>query len=169
MKTRIIVAVAVAGAVAVAAGVAAVLAFTSRGEPAGSPTPDPMQTGGLPGWASVSPLDETRPLLSSPPKTGKPTSLPWRFVSLGDDGTKLKVLYVKGDGGCTMPVGFQVHETTTTVELWAWSTTDSSQEACADSLAVGREIVTLPAPLGSRTLLHAPTDPQWSSPNLLGG
>ena len=96
--------------------------------------------------------------------------MPWRFVSLGDDGAKLEVLYVKGDGGsCTMPAGFQVQETTTTIELWAWSTTDSSQEACADSLAVGRQIVTLPAPLASRTLLHAPTDPQWSSPNMLAG
>jgi hypothetical protein len=95
--------------------------------------------------------------------------MPWRFVSLGDDGTKLEVFFVKGDGGgCTAPVGFQVEETTTTVELWAWSTTDESQEACAAMLAVGREIVTLPAPLGSRTLLHAPTDPQWSSPNMLG-
>jgi len=127
VKTRIIVAVPVAGAVAVAAGVAAVLAFTSRGEPAGSPTPDPMQTGVLPGWASVWPLTESGPLLSSPPKSGKPTSLPWRFVSLGDDGTQLEVLYVKGDGGsCVTPAGFQVQETTTTVELWAWSTTDSS-------------------------------------------
>jgi len=129
-----------------------------------------MQSGGLPGWASIWPLTEAGPLLSSPPKSGKPTSMPWRFVSLGDDGTKLEVLYVKGDGGsCVTPVGFQVQETTTTVELWAWSTTDESQEACAAMLAVGREIVTLPAPLGSRTLLHAPTDPQWSSPNLLGG
>ena len=165
---RTIVAVSVAGAVAVAVGVAGILAFTSRGEPEGSPSPDPMQTGGLPGWASIWPLTEAGPLLSSPPRTGKPTSVPWQFVSLGDDGTKLEVFYVKGDGGCTMPAGFQVQETTTTVELWAWSTTDESQEACAAMLAVGREIVTLPAPLGSRTLLHAPTDPQWSSPNMLG-
>ena len=167
MKTRIIVAVVV---VVAAVGVAGILAFTSRGEPEGSPSPDPMQSGGLPRWASIWPLTEAGPLLSSPPKSGKPTNMPWRFVSLGDDGTKLEVVYVKGDGGsCVTPAGFQVHETTTTVELWAWSTTDSSQEACADSLAVGREIVTLPAPLGSRTLLHAPTDPQWSSPNMLGG
>ena len=164
MRT-IVVAVVVA-----AVGVAGILAFTSRGEPEGSPSPDPMQSGGLPGSASIWPLTEAGPLLSSPPKSGKPTNMPWRFVSLGDDGTKLEVVYVKGDGGsCVTPAGFQVHETTTTVELWAWSTTDSSQEACADSLAVGREIVTLPAPLGSRTLLHAPTDPQWSSPNMLGG
>jgi hypothetical protein len=167
VKTRTVVAVAV---VVAAVGVAGILAFTSRGEPEGSPSPDPMQSGGLPGWASIWPLTEAGPLLSSPPKSGKPTSMPWRFVSLGDDGTKLEVLYVKGDGGsCVTPVGFQVQETTTTVELWAWSTTDSSQEACADSLALGRQIVTLPAPLGSRTLLHAPTDPQWSSPNMLGG
>jgi hypothetical protein len=168
VRMRTIVAVSVAGAVAVAVGVAGILAFTSRGEPEGSPSPDPMQTGGLPGWASIWPLTEAGPLLSSPPRTGKPTSVPWQFVSLGDDGTKLEVFYVKGDGGCTMPAGFQVQETTTTVELWAWSTTDESQEACAAMLAVGREIVTLPAPLGSRTLLHAPTDPQWSSPNMLG-
>jgi hypothetical protein len=168
VRMRTIVAVSVAGAVVAAVGVAGILAFTSRGEPEGSPSPDPMQTGGLPGWASIWPLTEAGPLLSSPPRTGKPTSVPWQFVSLGDDGTKLEVFYVKGDGGCTMPAGFQVQETTTTVELWAWSTTDESQEACAAMLAVGREIVTLPAPLGSRTLLHAPTDPQWSSPNLLG-
>jgi len=167
VKTRTVVVVV---AVVAAVGVAGILAFTSRGEPEGSPSPDPMQSGGLPGSASIWPLTEAGPLLSSPPKSGKPTNMPWRFVSLGDDGTKLEVVYVKGDGGsCVTPAGFQVHETTTTVELWAWSTTDSSQEACADSLAVGREIVTLPAPLGSRTLLHAPTDPQWSSPNMLGG
>jgi len=58
-------------------------------------------------------------------------------------------------------------ETTTSIEVWAWSTTDRSREACAAMLARGRAIVGLPAPLGSRTLLHAPTDPQWSSPNLL--
>lgn len=161
-----------------AACVVAALTFAGCSGPASNPTAtppltmrsigpsaDPLQPGPLPAWASRLPAAKMVPLLGASEAQGL-TSMPWRFVSLSEDGKNLSVIYAAGDKDCVTPVGFQVAEATTSVEVWAWSKTDQSRQACANMLLLSRGVVTLPTPLDSRTLYHAPVDRSWSSPNI---
>ncbi|SDJ45189.1 hypothetical protein SAMN05444157_3432 [Frankineae bacterium MT45] len=86
-------------------------------------------------------------------------SMPWRLVAVLSQKT-LDVYYTAG-GGCTHPVGFQVSESASSVEVWALSRTNGDH-ACSDELRVGRTTLSLRAPLGNRALLHGPVDPAWA-------
>ncbi len=88
-------------------------------------------------------------------------SMPWRLAS-APSGRSLDVFYAAGDGGCTVPVGVHVVETTTTVELWVLSNRTVSNGACASTFVVGRSTIELSKPLGTRALLHPPSDPEWT-------
>jgi hypothetical protein len=83
--------------------------------------------------------------------------MPWTFVSLAADGRTIKVTYDAGDGDCVQPVALEVDQTATQVTVAAWSkSTARAGQACADPLVQAAGSITLDAPLGDRTLLHAP-------------
>jgi hypothetical protein len=95
--------------------------------------------------------------------------MPWRLLDIRRGGRILVVDYVSGDG--VRPhgvnnIGFRVIESSDSVELTAVSRNDNPGPAEADSLAIGIAEVGLAKPLGTRKLLHAPTDSGWSG--LLG-
>jgi hypothetical protein len=102
---------------------------------------------------------------------GKLLSMPWKFVGVRRGGTVLIVYYVSGDGihpHGVNNIGFRVVETSENVELIAVSRNDNPGPAQAGSLATGVTKIVLSDPLGTRTLLHAPTDSGWPA-DLLDG
>ena len=54
-------------------------------------------------------------------------------------------------------------ETSTSVAIAALAATPSGNQVCQADLAIGATTVTLSAPLGSRTLLHAEVTTDWRS------
>ena len=79
--------------------------------------------------------------------------MPWTLLRVQDDGTKVVVAYVIGDG-CDTPLGFVVQESDSSVLL-----TDVSREtsdSCEQDLAGTTGVITLQRPLGDRRLVHAP-------------
>ncbi len=116
---------------------------------------DPTMVASSPAWAQAS-IQEPVPVVASPGNT----HLPWRFVALSADGRRIQVVYVAG-GGCTTFVGFVVTEMQAMVTLAATGATDLTQKACSAEAKVGAGSVTLAAPLGTRTLWHAPVSGDW--------
>lgn len=108
--------------------------------------------------------DLLRAMPTSPPAqiisdTSDPrlVSMPWRLVAVTGGGARLDVMFVVGDGVCTVARGFQVVEQPTSVELVAVSeNVQTDEEACPALGKLGRVTITLSAALGSRALLHAP-------------
>ncbi|HET8588466.1 MAG TPA: hypothetical protein VFM01_02450 [Nakamurella sp.] len=90
---------------------------------------------------------------------GSAVSMPWGLAT-EPSGRSLDIFYVAG-GGCNTPLGVHVVETVTTVEVWVLSTRTNTNGACASNLIVGRSTIELSKPLGARTLLHPPSDPEW--------
>jgi hypothetical protein len=92
---------------------------------------------------------------------GKLLSMPWELVGIRRGGKVLVVYFVSGDG--VRPhglnnIGFRVLETSQSVELIAVSRNDNPGPDEAASLARGYGEIILSKPLGTRRLLHAPTD-----------
>lgn len=126
---------------------------------------DPQKAGDVPEWASRLPAP-TAVRIISPGKRSDLISMPWRFVSIDSGATSLNVLYVAGDGSCITPVGFEVEETASYVEVWAWSRSNGAL-ACGGGAVRAAGIVNLPEPIGTRALIHAQVDPAWRSPGFL--
>jgi hypothetical protein len=96
--------------------------------------------------------------------SGKLLSMPWELVDMRRGGNVLIVYYVSGDGvhpDGVNNIGFRIIETAESVELIAVSRNDNPGPDEAGSLALGYAEILLSEPLGTRTLLHAPTD--WSA------
>ncbi|GAA5201690.1 hypothetical protein GCM10023346_46610 [Arthrobacter gyeryongensis] len=93
-------------------------------------------------------------------------SMPWKFLGFVDGNKVVTVAYVGGDGDCTTPAGFYVHQDGNDVTVEAVSREAAGRTACADSLSMGRAVLQLPISIGGAgRLVHAATDPAWSSPN----
>jgi len=135
---------------------------TSGGTPTGratalsAPSADHQVTIAAPSWAEET-IRDPAPVVTQ----AGDTSLPWKFVSLSPDGRVIQLVWVAGDGSCTHLDGILVEETAATVTVTAGATTDWSQKACPAMAKVGAGTLTLSAPLGYRTLWHAPVSELW--------
>jgi hypothetical protein len=101
-----------------------------------------------------------------PHVSGKLLSMPWELVDIRRGGRVLVVYYVSGDGVRPYGVnniGFRVIETADSIELIAISRDRNPGPAEAASLATGIAEIVLSQPLGTRMLLHAPTNSAWSA------
>ncbi len=159
---------AVVVAVLLMSAVIAAAAVASNGptpviKPTGPSSAESLEATDLPAWATTLPAPEVKPSISVG-EARSLTSMPWRFVSL--DGNKLRLVYAAGSGSCVNPRGFAVTYTTTSVEVWAMSKTDTTHGGCLARLEVAGATVVLPEPVKGRDLVHPPTDPQWSDSTL---
>ena len=99
---------------------------------------------------------------------GQLLSLPWELVAVRHGGRGLVVYYVTGDAQPhgIYNVGFRVIASSQSVEILAVSRTEYHGGEQPASLGTGLARIVLSAPLGSRTLLHGPTD--WPAAALGG-
>lgn len=86
----------------------------------------------------------------------------WRMVTLSDDQRRLQIIYVGGDGWCTRSGGILVVENDSSVTIAATGTSRKGATQCPAMLQQYAGTVALGAPLGKRSLLHAPVSPQWA-------
>jgi hypothetical protein len=90
-----------------------------------------------------------------------PISMPWRYAGSDASGRRLTIVFAEGDGGyCVKPQGVIVRESPESVLVTVVSEV-RSDGVCPASLSVAYGYVELMSPLGSRALLHPPTDPHW--------
>jgi hypothetical protein len=121
--------------------------------PSAPASTDPLQP------SRVSDLPPGGPAVTVTTASGSVVSMPWGLATT-PSGRSLDVFYVAG-GGCNTPLGVHVVETATTVEVWVLSTQTNTKGACASDLKIGRSTIELSKPLGTRTLLHPPSDAEW--------
>jgi hypothetical protein len=95
------------------------------------------------------------------------TSMQWRLTAVDDQTGTISVIYVAGDDSCVKPKGIYVYQSNAAVVVEVLSKTTSGRSVCTDALVVGRNVITLGRPLGSRSLLHARVAGEWSNPNFL--
>lgn len=94
--------------------------------------------------------------------------MPWVLTSISDDRASIGVVYVGGDGYCTKPVGFRVHEIGTSIEIAALSR-QNGDSACGNALVLRLATIALPKALATGVvLLHAPVAKSWDNPNFFG-
>jgi hypothetical protein len=86
-------------------------------------------------------------------------SVPWALVTSISSASSIDVVSYGGDGYCVKPIGYHVRESASSVEVWAIDSVDPVLQSCPANLNFERSRVPLAAPLGDRTLLHAPIDP----------
>lgn len=123
--------------------------------PSAPASTDPLQPSrdpGLPPGGAATTVTTAAP--------GSTISMPWGLATK-PSGSSLDVFYVAG-GGCTTLLGAHIVEIATTVEVWVLSTEKKTRGACSSNLIVGRSTIELSEPLGTRTLLHPPSDPEWT-------
>lgn len=106
----------------------------------------------------VHPADTPFGRILGPSTPGKLISMPWELVRVGSGGQVLTIFYVAGDGYGIKNVGFRVIETHESVEVVAVSRNTSPGQEEPGSLARAAARIRLSQPLGSRALLHGPTD-----------
>jgi hypothetical protein len=93
-------------------------------------------------------------------------SMPWKFLGFAEGNDVATVAYVGGDGDCTTPAGFYVHQVGNDVILEAVSKTAFGRTACADRLVMARATLRLPTSIGGAVrLVHAAVDASWNSTN----
>lgn len=141
-------------------------ASSTRGNQYSTPQPDPLQT---PGPSLARQLPAASPAVEvSAADAASGLSMPWRFLGFVGGDDLVDVAAVAGDGDCVKPVGFHVHREGSDVVVEAVSREEPGRAACADRLVLSRAVLRLPASFGGMVrLVHAVTDPQWSSPNYL--
>lgn len=103
------------------------------------------------------------PAVTAAPSTVPRISMPWKLSAIDNAHKTLAIYYVTGDGDCYRPAGVAVAQTARYVEIQVLSTAEPHRTACPTLLALGRAVVTLNAPLGHRTLLHASVDKNWKT------
>lgn len=93
-------------------------------------------------------------------------SMPWKLVSI--NAQSIDIIAAIGNGGCIQPAGYRVEESTSYVELWVYSRRVPTKR-CVTLVEVWHTTVPLTTPLGSRALLHPPTDPAWQASYVFNG
>ncbi|MDM4763900.1 hypothetical protein QT381_12860 [Galbitalea sp. SE-J8] len=182
-------AVGAAIALVIVLGVGALRAPTSVSPPAHTPSPSPtasspvagatLDDGRIVNAALASVLDtKVEPVVTVPATlpTSAPggsasgvidpatqSSAPWAVVSGSPDADTIAIGYVAdGDfGDCGAHVGVAVVEDATSVTIAAVSA--AADDSCTELLALGGGTVQLAAPLGDRTLFHAPLSAPWAT------
>ena len=97
---------------------------------------------------------------------GEYDSVPWAVVASHPGSPSLFIGYVAGGlsaQACGTHVGVEVRETEDAVVIAALSTTSTKPDLCAASPKIEGGLVQLAAPLGERTLYHAPLGVTWAS------
>ena len=87
--------------------------------------------------------------------------MPWRLLVIDATGRTITVAYVKGDRYCVHALGFEVRETSASVELTALSEQRPGQATCPADLRIGSGTIELKQPLGERPLLHSEVSKNW--------
>lgn len=93
------------------------------------------------------------PLLSSP--LSSEPSLTWGLIKV-DGGGRILHVHV-AFGGCAAPAGWNAAWTAKAATMTVYGTAPVPDQVCTAELGVGTSTITLPSPLGTRTLDHAPT------------
>lgn len=118
----------------------------------GSPSADPLRSPKMQPPAAVRPL----PTQTAPVAEGqRRISLPWTYLGQRSGGRA--IVLQTAVGGCTRFSGVQVTQSQTSVEVTVWGQQpNNGRQICPALAQLVAGTVQLAAPLGDRTLLHAP-------------